>query len=160
MSTLIDASRDPVYDRELASEMLQTEVFSAFYALREFRRNNVGLSNADIGRLCGWSRSQVSKLLSGPQNWTLETISQLAFGLSADFKFVLIDRTERSRNFNAGGLSIDFQSHRNFQQFDYNMISSINQNRVSENRNDIPNMSDKRQSGQMMLENYRNKFED
>ena len=40
------------------------------------------------------------------------------------------------------------------------MISSINQNRVSENRNDIPNMSDKRQSGQMMLENYRNKFED
>ncbi|MGI4763830.1 MAG: helix-turn-helix domain-containing protein [Janthinobacterium lividum] len=163
MSTPISKVAPSEYDREFASEMLQTEVFGAFYSLREFRKNNVGLTNAELGRLCGWSRSQVSKLLSGPQNWTLETIAQLASGLGADFRFVLVDRTERARNFNAGGLAYDFNVSRVngndglvANREIYNLTNQVHLNQLDNSHVALGLIHDPRQEKQMTIENYRN----
>ena len=95
------------YERSYNVEMLQTEVFGAFHAVSEFRKNDVGMTNIEIARRTGGSRSLISKLLASPQNWTLKTISELATAFDVDFKFVLIDRTDSTRCFNAGGLALN-----------------------------------------------------
>lgn len=159
MSTSIEHVDTEEYDRQFVSEMLQTEVFSAFYALREFRKSNVGLTNAELGRRCGWSRSQVTKLLSAPQNWTLETIAQLAAGLGAEFKFVLIDKLDRSRNFNAGGMSIDFDARSGLQLNNLRLAVYDDFNSTNSAHFRSPSI-DARSSNKILIENYNNKSGD
>lgn len=96
------------YEREFNIEMLRTQVFGAFYAVVEYRRNTIRLTNMEIARRSDWSRSMITKTLGAPSNWTLKTISELATALDVDFKFYLVDRTDRSRNFDANGLLLDF----------------------------------------------------
>lgn len=56
--------------------------FRAFsLVLRELKRN--GLSQADLARRLGKKPSQISRMLGGPGNWTLDTLSDLLFAISA-----------------------------------------------------------------------------
>jgi Helix-turn-helix len=48
--------------------------------MHEFASSN--LSQADLARRLGKGPDQVSRLLSGPGNWTLDTLSDLMFAIS------------------------------------------------------------------------------
>jgi transcriptional regulator with XRE-family HTH domain len=48
--------------------------------IREFKRS--GLSQSALGRRLDMEAAQLSRLLSGPGNLTLETVSDLMFGIS------------------------------------------------------------------------------
>lgn len=92
------------FDRTLNAEMLQTQIFGAYFSAIEFRKSNVNLTNVEIARRSGWSRSHITKIMARPQNWTIETISRMATALDLEFTFVLVDRTDRRKGFNANGL--------------------------------------------------------
>jgi hypothetical protein len=63
-----------------------------------------GLTQRALADGIGKAEDNVSKLLAGPRNWTLKTISDLAGALKLDFEFALVDRTERCRIFYDTGM--------------------------------------------------------
>lgn len=57
---------------------LKQRIFQAL--LKEFKRS--GVTKADLARRLGKEPAQISRLLSGPGNVTLETVSDVLFALS------------------------------------------------------------------------------
>jgi hypothetical protein len=56
--------------------------------IKEFKKS--GLSQADLSRRLGKGTDRVCKLLGGPGNWTLDTVSDLLFAISgAEPKYML-----------------------------------------------------------------------
>lgn len=68
------------------------------HVLKKFRYS--GLSKADLARRIGKGPDRVNKLLSGPGNWTIDTIAELLAGIAGE-EFVptsesLLGRHERN----------------------------------------------------------------
>lgn len=49
--------------------------------MREFKRS--GITKAELARRLGKSPAEVSRMLGGPANWTIQTVSDLLFAISA-----------------------------------------------------------------------------
>jgi hypothetical protein len=49
--------------------------------LREFKRS--GLTRAEVARRLGKGAPEISRMLGGPSNWTIQTVSDLLFAISA-----------------------------------------------------------------------------
>lgn len=49
--------------------------------IKEFKKS--GLTKAQLARRLGKGADRISKMLGGPNNWTIETVSDLLFAISA-----------------------------------------------------------------------------
>ena len=51
----------------------------------------------DIAKAIGIPSSQVTRLLSGPANWTVDTVSDLLFAINAELDFQVVNFRDRSK---------------------------------------------------------------
>jgi DNA-binding phage protein len=114
------------YERAFNVEVLQSQIFGAFYSALEYRKNHANLTNVEIARRSGWSRSAVTKTMAKPQNWTIETIAKMATALDVAFEFKLVDRTNPIRCFDANGMIFNLGR----QQGSTRQVQSIKNQRV------------------------------
>ena len=64
-------------------ERLRNNLYS--HILRRFREREVdGFTKAALARRIGYDPARVTKLLGGPGNWTIDTISDLLLGIGAE----------------------------------------------------------------------------
>ena len=89
---------------ELAAQVLETEIFGAFWLAIEARREESGLTQTQLAERTGRDKTNISKLLDGPRNWTLKTISDLAEALNVQVELVLKDRESVARSFTPTGV--------------------------------------------------------
>lgn len=105
MSTIQSSNEKySAYDREYFYEITSSAVFSSFFCAVKYRRDSSGLTQKDLASRIGKDKTQVSRILSGPSNWTLKTICDLAFALDLDVKFVLLDKGSAHRTFAPHGV--------------------------------------------------------
>jgi hypothetical protein len=93
--------------RKFASKILEAEFFGAFITAIETRKEEQGLTQADLGMRTGREKTGISKLLSGPRNWMLSTVSDLTEALDLRFEFVLVDKLNPVRRFTSTGVQYD-----------------------------------------------------
>jgi transcriptional regulator with XRE-family HTH domain len=77
---------------------------AAFDAVAELwrKRKAAGVRKSDLADRLGRDRGWVTRSLSGPRNWTLRTLGELAEALDGDVEIVVIGREEPARhNFDA-----------------------------------------------------------
>lgn len=87
------------YEAALRAEHQRAIVYQTVLAAIERTAKEKGLTQKDIAKAIGRSPAQVSQWLSGPSNWTLDTISDLLFAVGAtmDHKVVFdVDRPPRN----------------------------------------------------------------
>ncbi len=97
-------------EREFLSDLLQREIFSAFYEAAVHRKATSDLTQSDLARRIGADKARVSKLLRNHGNWTIETISDLANALDLRVEFALSDTVEPTQVFTATGVGYRWPS--------------------------------------------------
>ena len=66
-------------------------VYEAVY--REFQKS--GMSKADVSRRLNKKPEQITRWLSGPGNWTLDTVSDLLLAVGSEMTFTVISVTSQ-----------------------------------------------------------------
>jgi DNA-binding phage protein len=85
---------DLAYFRERQSNRVYEAVFKAFV--------NAGIMKADLARKLKRKPEQITRWLSGPGNWTLDTVSDLLLALGSEMAFVVTKLTVQPRTAEAG----------------------------------------------------------
>jgi transcriptional regulator with XRE-family HTH domain len=97
--------QDYKYRRAFASEIIEAAFFGAFMVAIDARKNEEHLTQIELAKRTGKEKTGMSKLLAGPRNWKLSTISDLAEALDLRLEFVLIDRHNPIRRFTQTGVA-------------------------------------------------------
>lgn len=121
--------------REFAADLLEHAFFGAFYIAISARKNEEALTRAKLGSRMGREKTGVSKLLSGPRNWQLSTISDLTEALDLRLEFSLVDRHYPMRRFTATGAQYDV------------LPSFTSDNLITINASNIPTMQQDQLAG-------------
>jgi transcriptional regulator with XRE-family HTH domain len=103
----IEAARPSRFDdNELAflRETLFREVFGAAYNVLTVRKDEIGFTRDDLAHRTGWDKTSISKILKGPANWTLKTLSDFCNAVEVDVDIKLIDRRDPDRAFTPTGV--------------------------------------------------------
>src|ERR1700723_1536314 len=96
--------------RTFAADLLEHAFFGAFYVAIGVRKDEEKLTRSKLGSRMGREKTGISKLLSGPRNWQLGTISDLTEALNLRLEFSLVDRSFPMRRFTATGIQYDVLS--------------------------------------------------
>jgi hypothetical protein len=89
---------------QFAAQVLETQVFGAFWLAIEARRKESGLTQSLLVERTGRDKTNISKLLDKPRNWTLKTISDLAEALGVQVEVALKDKENSTRIFTPTGV--------------------------------------------------------
>jgi len=94
-------------NRIFAAQVLEASFFGAFITAIDARKNETKLTQAELAERTGREKTGMSKLLAGPRNWKISTMSDLAVALDLTLEFALRDRLNPMRKFTATGIEYD-----------------------------------------------------
>jgi transcriptional regulator with XRE-family HTH domain len=97
-------SRTYEYRRKFTAEILEASIFGAFILAIQTRKHENNLTQRQLASRTGKEKTGISKLLSGPRNWQIQTIATLSEALDVRFEFSLVDRTNPFRKFTSTGI--------------------------------------------------------
>lgn len=72
------------YEAALFSQRFKNYIYEEVIKAVEQSAEECGMTRATIAKNLGYSKPHISRLLSGPSNWTLDTISNLLFAIDAE----------------------------------------------------------------------------
>ena len=105
--SMIPSSNFSPEENEFQSVTLERQFFSTFYAACLLRKEEEGLTRADLGGRLGKDKTGTSKLLKEPANWTIHTFAIFANCLEMEFEFRLRDRKYANRYITSTGVYLN-----------------------------------------------------
>jgi DNA-binding phage protein len=96
---VVPSKVDDEYKRDYLSEVLQTRIYGALLSAAEHRKTYEGLTRKEVAEKTGKDETAISKLFAKPQNFTLKTISDLAYALDLEIEFAFVSRANRDHVF-------------------------------------------------------------
>ena len=72
------------YDAAIFSQRYKNSVYEEVIKAVEKAAEECGTTRSGIAGTLGYSKAHISRLLSGPSNWTLDTISNLLYAVDAE----------------------------------------------------------------------------
>lgn len=104
------------YEAEVSAARNRNLAYEAVIGVLERAAKKRGVTRKDIAKNLGVSPALISTWLSGPANWTLDTVSHLLFGAGAtmDYMATLDDERAKSNYHNSASVPIldDDKSHK------------------------------------------------